>query len=122
MVGIIIATISTTVANNIHKSGIPPERSLLTGERGQGRATTDSTEGKKWSLVTDAKSRFIAGKLRDFFTAWHQITNDSIILESIKYLKIDFQEKPRMTIRKKSIINSEIQKLLKIGVIVGCDR
>lgn len=50
-VGIIIATIGTTVANNIHKSGIPPERSLLTGERGQGRATTDSTEGKKWNLV-----------------------------------------------------------------------
>lgn len=71
---------------------------------------------------TDAKSRFIAGELRDFFIAWHQITNDSIILKSIKYLKIDFQEKPRITVRKKSIINSEIQKLLKIGVIVGCDR
>ena len=44
------------------------------------------------------KSTCTVGELRHFFTAWHQITNESIALEIIKSgLKIDFQERPRMT-------------------------
>ena len=36
-------------------------------------------------------------KLRHFFAVWHQITNDSIILEIIKNgPKVDFQERPRI--------------------------
>lgn len=40
------------------------------------------------------KSTNTVGKLRHFFTTWYQIANDIIIKNG---LKIDFQERPRMT-------------------------
>lgn len=46
---------------------------------------------------TNSKSIFTAGKLKQFFTALHQITKGSIILKITKNgLEIDFQERSRI--------------------------
>ena len=68
MIGIITVTLDTvtSVDKNILKTGIPPERALLTREEGQDRVWIDSEVAKTQLSKVDIKLTFIAGKSRHF--------------------------------------------------------
>ena len=83
------------------------------------------------NVSTNTSCTFVAGKIKYYYNNWKNITNDRFILDIVKYgLKIDFKSKPQLANVPKiphnakdiSIINLEINKLLKKGVITKCQK
>ena len=83
------------------------------------------------NVSTNTSCTFVAGKIKYYYNNWKNITNDRFILDIVKYgLKIDFKNKPQLAnvpkilhnAEEKSIINLEINKLLKKGVITKCQK
>ena len=81
------------------------------------------------NVSTNTSCTFVAGKIKYYYNNWKNITNDRFILDIVKYgLKIDFKNKPQLVnvpkiphnTEEKRIINFEINKLLKKGVITKC--
>ncbi len=70
----------------------------------------------------------MAGRLKYFITCWAQLTSDSIILEYVKGVKIEFQNGIQpyqnnvrtcyFNVTEQAIVESEIQKLSDKGVII----
>ncbi len=70
-----------------------------------------------------------AGCLKYFITCWEQLTSDSIILEYVKGVKIEFQygiqpyqnnvRTCNFNVTEQAIVESEIQKLSDKGVIIS---
>jgi hypothetical protein len=70
----------------------------------------------------------LAGRLQHFITCWEKLTSDSVILEFVKGVKIEFQNGIEPTqnigrtcnfnVREQVIVESEIQKLIQKGVII----
>ena len=83
------------------------------------------------NVSTNTSCTFVAGKIKYYYNNWKNITNDRFILDIVKYgLKIDFKSKPQLVnvpkiphnAKEISIINLEINKLLKKGVITKCQK
>lgn len=70
----------------------------------------------------------LAGRLQHFITCWEKLTSDSVILEFVKCVKIEFPNGIEPTqnigrtcnfnVREQVIVESEIQKLIQKGVII----
>ena len=86
---------------------------------------------RQLNVSTNTSCTFVAGKIKYYYKNWRDITSDRFILDIVKYgLKIDFKNKPQLAnvpkiphnAEEKSIINLEIDKLLKKGVITKCQK
>ena len=86
---------------------------------------------RELNVSTNTSCIFVAGKIKYYYKNWKNITSDRFILDIVKYgLKIDFKNKPQLVnvpkipynAEEKSIINLEIGKLLKKGVITKCQK
>ena len=83
------------------------------------------------NVSTNTSYTFATGKIKYYYNNWKNITNDTFILDIVNYgLKIDFKNKRQLVnvpkiphnAEEKSIINLEINKLLKKGVITKCQK
>ena len=83
------------------------------------------------NVSTNKSYTFATGKIKYYYNNWKNITNDTFILDIVNYgLKIDFKNKRQLVnvpkiphnAEEKSIINLEINKLLKQGVITKCQK
>ena len=71
---------------------------------------------------------FQAGCLSKYFTVWESLTSDPEVLQTVKGLKLEFDEFPLSSGLKYEVntddvesLKTEVNKLLKKGVIVPCD-
>ena len=83
------------------------------------------------NVSTNTSCIFVAYKIKYYYNNCKSTTNDRFILDVVKYgLKTDFKNKPQLAnvpkilhnAEEKSIINLEIHKLLKKGVITKCQK
>ena len=82
------------------------------------------------NLLQQGVNEFKAGQVKEHFSNWQKITSDPEVLQNIKGAKIPFITEPKMdkipinpnfTSEKEKAIDSEIEKLLKKGVIKECE-
>ena len=72
--------------------------------------------------------RHKAGCLSQHISAWEEITSDQEVLRTVQGMKLEFEESPLQgkcsgfeIPKNQSLIQEEVNKLLKIGVIVACE-
>ena len=82
------------------------------------------------NLLQQGVNEFKAGQVKEHFSNWQKITSDPEVLQNIKGTKIPFITEPKMdkipinpnfSAEKEKAIDSEIEKLLKKGVIKECE-
>ena len=82
------------------------------------------------NLLQQSVNEFKAGQVKEHSSNWQKITSDPEVLQNIKGAKIPFITEPKMdkipinpnfSSEKEKAIDSEIEKLLKKGVIKECE-
>ena len=82
------------------------------------------------SLLQQGVNEFKAGQVKEHFSNWQKITSDPEVLQNIKGAEIPFITEPKMdkipinpnfSSEKEKAFDSEIEKLLKKGVIKECE-
>ena len=82
-------------------------------------------------LATTECERFKGGRIRRYFSEWHNLTADTEILQTVRGYLIEFTSMPIQRKIPKEIsfnneqlviVQTEIDTLLRKGVIVKCDR
>ena len=82
------------------------------------------------NLLQQGVNEFNTGQVKEHFSNWQKITSDPEVLQNIKGAKIPFITEPKMdkipinpnfSSDKEKSIDSEIEKLLKKGVIKECE-
>ena len=108
----------------------PSWRSSALGKKGHSQCKQQPIL-RQLNVSTNTSCTFVAGKIKYYYKNWRDITSDRFILDIVKYgLKIDFKNKPQLAnvpkiphnAEEKSIVNLEIDKLLKKGVITKCQK
>ena len=77
------------------------------------------------------RENFQAGRLKDYFRMWQELTSDKSILQTISGFKIPFTKSPVLIFTPKlsifdveqtKLITKEITELVQTSVLVKCDR